>query len=247
MSITIEQNGNTRLIQNDDGTLAVVNNGKTINLFWLDGTSGFSKSKFGAPNDWEIVAAEEKEGKYYLEIRAATLNSDPDYWQNYQVFSFDSNGKNCTIIQNPNGDTYLSTNQFSQYSWIENPSSQSSTVASDKLTGTSKVADTLTFSRSPQFGAATADRITNFNPKEKDKLQIQLSQFGADAAGTFKIAKNAKALSKALVSSVDFVYLKSSGELYYNENGAAAGFGNGGVFAVIEGHPTIKAANIGFI
>jgi hypothetical protein len=243
MSITIEQNGNTRLIQNDDGTLAVANNGKTVNLFWLDGTSGFSKSKFGSPNDWEIVAAEEKEGKYYLE----TLNSDPDYWQNYQVFTFDSNGKNCTIIQNPNGGTYLSTNQFSQYSWIENPSSQSSTVASDKLTGTSKVADTLTFSRSPQFGAATTDRITNFNPKEKDKLLIQLSQFGSDAAGTFKIAKNTKALNKALGTSVDFVYLKSSGELYYNENGAAAGFGNGGVFAVLEGNPAIKASSIGFI
>ena len=117
----------------------------------------------------------------------------------------------------------------------------------DALTGRTKVADSLTFAHSPSFGASSADRITNFNPKEKDKLQIQLSQFGADAAGTFKVAKNAKALTKALASTTDFVYLQPSGELYYNENGAAAGFGIGGVFAVIGGNPVIKAANIGFI
>lgn len=116
-----------------------------------------------------------------------------------------------------------------------------------KLTGSAKTADLLSFTHAPSFGKETADTITNFNPKEKDKLQIQLSQFGPDAAGTFKIAKKAKALTKALATSTDFIYLKSTGELYYNENGSAAGYGLGGVFAVLEGRPNFGAKNIGFI
>jgi Ca2+-binding RTX toxin-like protein len=128
--------------------------------------------------------------------------------------------------------------------WFFKPSTSGT---SDNLTGTAKTADLLTFTQAPSFGTGNADTITNFNPKEKDKLQIQLSQFGADAAGTFKVAKNTKALGKALATSTDFIYLKSRGELYYNENGKQSGFGDGGVFAILEGNPIIKAANIGFI
>ena len=117
----------------------------------------------------------------------------------------------------------------------------------DLHAGIARKADIFVLTDTPEFGAGTADSITNFNPKEKDRLQIQLSQFGADGAGTFKVAKNPKALSKALATSTDFVYLKSRGELYYNENGKQSGFGDGGIFAVLEGNPTIRSANIGFI
>ncbi len=142
-------------------------------------------------------------------------------------------------------------NFLKRFDYIINPSPQSQPATNefyiDNLTGKPKVEDVLTFARPPSFGASVADRITNFNPKEKDKLQIQLSQYGADAAGTFKVAKNPKALSKALATSTDFVYLKSRGELYYNENGKQSGFGDGGIFAILEGTPNISSTNIGFI
>jgi hypothetical protein len=115
------------------------------------------------------------------------------------------------------------------------------------LRGTAKKADVFALTGAPEFGTDTADRITNFNPKEKDKLQIDVSDFGGNAAGTFKIAKNAKALTKALSSTTDFIYLKSTGELYYNEDGATAGFGSGGIFAILENKPKLTPRNIEFL
>lgn len=117
----------------------------------------------------------------------------------------------------------------------------------DNYSGVAKQADTFALTGTPGYGADNADRITNFNPKEKDKLQITVSDFGSNAAGTFKIAKNAKALTKALASTTDFIYLKSTGELYYNENGAAAGFGSGGIFAILENKPKLSTKNIEFL
>ena len=115
------------------------------------------------------------------------------------------------------------------------------------LTGTAKKADVFALTGTPEFGADTADRITNFNPKEKDKLQIDVSDFGSNATGTFRIAKNAKTFTKALASTTDFIYLKSTGELFYNENGMLPGFGDGGVFAIIENKANITTKNIEFL
>ena len=115
------------------------------------------------------------------------------------------------------------------------------------LTGTAKKADVFALTGTPEFGAGTADRITNFNPKEKDKLQIDVSNFGSDAAGTFKIAKNSKALTKALATTTDFIYLQSTGELYYNENGRLPGYGDGGIFAILENKANITTKNVEFL
>ena len=120
-------------------------------------------------------------------------------------------------------------------------------MSQSPLTGTAKKADVFPLTGTPEFGADTADRITNFNPKEKDKLKIDVSDFGSNAAGTFKIAKNAKALTKALASTTDFIYLKSTGELYYNENGKLPGYGEGGVFAILENKANITTKNLEFL
>jgi hypothetical protein len=117
----------------------------------------------------------------------------------------------------------------------------------DNYSGLAKQADVFALTGTPEFGAGTADRITNFNPKEKDKLQIDVSNFGSDAAGTFKIAKNAKAFTKALASTTDFIYLKRTGELYYNENGKLPGYGDGGIFAILENKANITTKNVEFL
>ena len=115
------------------------------------------------------------------------------------------------------------------------------------LAGTAKKADVFALTGTPEFGADTADRITNFNPKEKDRLQIDVSDFGSNAEGTFKIANNSKALTKALASTTDFIYLKSTGELYYNENGKLPGYGDGGIFAILENKANITTKNVEFL
>ena len=131
--------------------------------------------------------------------------------------------------------------------WWNNPFAMSAASSQSPFTGTAKKADIFPLTGTPEFGADTADRITNFNPKEKDKLQIDVSDFGSDAAGTFKIVKNSKALTKALASTTDFIYLKSTGELYYNENGKLPGYGDGGIFAILENKANITTKNVDFL
>jgi len=131
--------------------------------------------------------------------------------------------------------------------WWNNPFATSAGSPQSPFTGTAKKADVFALTGTPEFGAGTADRITNFNPKEKDKLQIDISDFGSNAAGTFKIAKNAKAFTKTLASTTDFIYLKSTGELYYNENGKLPGYGDGGVFAILENKANITTKNVEFL
>jgi Ca2+-binding RTX toxin-like protein len=43
------------------------------------------------------------------------------------------------------------------------------------------------------------------------------------------------------------VYSSSSGSLYYNQNGAAAGFGTGGEFAILVTAPTLTASNFSLV
>ena len=131
--------------------------------------------------------------------------------------------------------------------WWNNPFATSAASSQSLFTGTAKQADVFALTGTPEFGADTADRITNFNPKEKDRLQIDVSDFGSNAAGTFKIANNPKALTKALASTTNFIYLKSTGELYYNENGKLPGYGEGGVFAILENKANITTKNVEFL
>lgn len=131
--------------------------------------------------------------------------------------------------------------------WWNNPFATSAASPQSPLTGTAKKADVFALTGTPEFGAGTADRITNFNPKEKDRVQIDVSDFGSNAAGTFRVAKNAKAFTKALASTTDFIYLKSTGELYYNENGKLPGFGEGGIFAILENKANITTKNVEFL
>ena len=44
-----------------------------------------------------------------------------------------------------------------------------------------------------------------------------------------------------------FVYDHSTGNLFYNQNGCASGFGAGGVFAVLQNQPSLAAANFQFV
>ena len=118
----------------------------------------------------------------------------------------------------------------------------------DMLTGY-QGADTFVFSVVPSFGDSVADHITDFNPAEGDRLQISKNAFGISKndSPTFLTIERVSQLIDALASTTTFVYSSSNGTLYFNKNGVGAGFGSGGIFAVLDNAAQLRAANIDYV
>lgn len=119
----------------------------------------------------------------------------------------------------------------------------------DILTGGAG-ADVFRFSTRPNFGASTADHITDFKASEGDGLEISASLLGLTMGPTVRIGlsvttvSNASALTTALGSTNTFVYDSSNGNLYWNQNGNKSGFGTGGIFAVLDNKSALTSSNI---
>ena len=124
------------------------------------------------------------------------------------------------------------------------------TAQADLLTGTA-LKDTFSFLSKPNFTAdgKGSDLITEFNTAQGDLLKIGKAAFGLPVAATvaFKQVESAAALTACLATSTQFVYDHSSGNLFFNQNGCASGFGSGGVFAVLQNHASLTAANFQFV
>ena len=118
----------------------------------------------------------------------------------------------------------------------------------DSLTGQAG-ADTFLFSTKPTLGLTTADHITDFTSTQGDKTQISRAAFGitSNATASLTTINTATALTKALSSSSLFVYDSRDGSLYWNQNGSTAGFGTGGIFAVLDNRASLTATNISLI
>ena len=97
-----------------------------------------------------------------------------------------------------------------------------------------------------RYGKKHADKITNFNASS-DTLTIDQSIFGFIDTPSLKIAKNKKALKKLAKSQHDFILEQRKGMLYFNENGADIGYGQGGLIAIIKGSQSLLGDNIDFI
>jgi hypothetical protein len=98
-----------------------------------------------------------------------------------------------------------------------------------------------------QFNKKSADKITNFNPST-DSLEIDTDSFGIDSSATFAAGKNMKAVKKKLANKdFDFLYDEKKGGLYFNENGADKGYGEGGIIAILKGAPDLTSDNLEFI
>jgi Ca2+-binding RTX toxin-like protein len=90
------------------------------------------------------------------------------------------------------------------------------------------------------------DTITHFNRFQGDKIILDKTTFSAIAstAGTgFSNANDFKITSSAGTSTAKIVYDPTTGQLFYNQNGSAAGFGSGGLFATLSGAPTLSASD----
>lgn len=116
----------------------------------------------------------------------------------------------------------------------------------DRLTGMAG-ADIFRFSFKPlKFSDFYADRITDFNPTEGDKIQLSRSAFriAANAGVTVTVVAGDDETEVALQTAVMFVYDVSQGELHWNQNGAFRGVGSGGILAVLETRPTLSPSDI---
>jgi len=97
------------------------------------------------------------------------------------------------------------------------------------------------------FKKKTADKITDFNPLS-DSLEIDTDSFGIDSSATFASGKNKKTVKKKLAKQdFDLLYDEKKGGLYFNENGADKGFGDGGIIAILKGAPDLTSEDLGFI
>ena len=91
-----------------------------------------------------------------------------------------------------------------------------------------------------------ADIISNYIPKANSAIQIEISSFDG-AVGKLKIAKKSKKVARLAKKDIDFIYDQQAGYLYYNENGKQPGFGDGGIFAILEGKPKAGLGNFEFV
>ncbi|MGD1702942.1 peroxidase family protein [Dapis sp. BLCC M229] len=73
---------------------------------------------------------------------------------------------------------------------------------------------------------------------DKDTFTAITTAVGGDIGDEFATVTSSPRTSDAII-----VYNSSTGRLFYNANGSAAGFGDGGPFAILSGNPTLTADN----
>ena len=108
----------------------------------------------------------------------------------------------------------------------------------DKLSsGKGKKGDVFLLS-TEQLGKRHADLIVDFKPG--DLIALDLETFQRGARTNFKLVKNAKQLNRFASKKHVLIYDISKGELHFNENGKAKGFGDdGGLMATFKGAPKL--------
>ncbi|MDZ8262316.1 FG-GAP-like repeat-containing protein [Nostoc sp. ChiQUE01b] len=109
-------------------------------------------------------------------------------------------------------------------------------------------ADSFVYNTDAAFDltAVDVDAIADFNSSQGDKIILDKTTFSAIAstAGTgFSNKSDFQIISNAETSTAKIIYDAFRGQLFYNQNGSAAGFGNGGLFATLTGAPTLSASD----
>jgi Ca2+-binding RTX toxin-like protein len=105
-------------------------------------------------------------------------------------------------------------------------------------------ADTFRFAAVASYGIDAADRISNFNAALGDRITIDRAVFGIGAASASLISVDSAGLANALRTSNLFVYNSTNGHIFHNANGSAAGFGAGGVFALLSDSPVLQISSL---
>jgi len=102
-------------------------------------------------------------------------------------------------------------------------------------------ADGFLFNQLSEYGKKKADKINDFNPEEGDSILVDNDVFDLSNKIKLKVVAGKKASKKAAKSINDFIYDDKKGLLYFNENGESKGWGDGGLFAKLQGAPELGA------
>ncbi|MEH1902257.1 MAG: choice-of-anchor D domain-containing protein [Nostoc sp.] len=109
-------------------------------------------------------------------------------------------------------------------------------------------ADSFLYDTNGAFTSAAVgiDTIADFNHSQGDKIVLDKSTFGAitSVVGTgFSNASDFQITTLGAASNAVIVYNPITGQLLYNQNGNAPGFGGGAQFAQLTGAPTLTASD----
>ena len=104
-------------------------------------------------------------------------------------------------------------------------------------------ADKFLFYNTGMFGKESATKLTDFDPHEGDSILLDKASFYLGKKIKLKSVTGKKALKKASRSKKDFVFYEKKGFLYFNENGKESGWGDGGLFAVLQGKPELGTSD----
>ena len=102
-------------------------------------------------------------------------------------------------------------------------------------------ADRFAFDRASGFGNKHVDKIKDFDSNEGDSILLDKDVFSLGKVITIETVSKKKKVKKASRKDVDFVYDEKKGLLYSNENGKQKGWGDGGLFAKLQGAPELGA------
>ena len=273
---TVENLGNTKTIRigeasdqevdNYSRKIAIIHNGGTIPLLGKEGShEETGRHEIAGANQHTAIDAEVYEDEIYLLSRAPvakyyTVNKY-DLTTGREEASWDSGSFDWTTNNGARTTPY--TNDWTGYegykqafikfreefSFLSIPSHNTGKISGSS--GTSESAssgeDIVEISSPTKFKVKNIDKITNFNPST-DTLEIDTKSFGIDSSATFAAGKNKKAIKNKLAKQdFDFLYDQKKGGLYFNENGADKGFGDGGIIAILKGAPDLTSDNLKFI
>ena len=115
-------------------------------------------------------------------------------------------------------------------------------VGKDDLKGGAG-ADGFLFNQPDEYGKKKADKIKDFDSDEGDSILVDKDVFGLGKKIKLKVVTGKKASKKAAKSKNDFIYDDKKGLLYFNENGKDKGWGDGGLFAKLQGAPELGATD----
>ncbi|MBN3896731.1 MAG: FG-GAP repeat protein [Nostoc sp. NOS(2021)] len=108
-------------------------------------------------------------------------------------------------------------------------------------------ADSFVYNTSAAFNCSAIglDTISDFNSSEGDKIVLDKTTFSAigSVAGNGFSKKSDFKITSSATSTAKILYDAISGQLFYNQNGSAAGFGSGGLFATLTGAPNLTASD----
>lgn len=118
----------------------------------------------------------------------------------------------------------------------------------DRLTG-GLGADKFTYNTKATFAktAVGLDTITDFIRSQGDKIVLDKTTFNkisSNPGNGFSTSSKFVAKTSNLDTSVaDIVYNSATGELFYNQNGSAVGYGTGGKFLVFSNKPILGTSD----